>query len=114
MLLYSIEPLLSYREIVCWLKKIWEQFPLEIVKNLFTGGGYFFENTADHSRDTKSESDVESLNQQNLTFIDCRYDAKTFYLGLTSRGYNSTRSTVTVSKKGIFVKVYSKKLKRGS
>ena len=63
MLLYSIEPLLSPQEIVCWLKEIWEWFPLQIVKNLFGGSGYFVEDTVDYSGDTESESDVEFINQ---------------------------------------------------
>ena len=95
MLLYSIEPLFSNHEIVCWLKEIWEQFPLEVVKNSFTGSGYFFEDTVHYSGDAESESDVESLNQWNLMFIDFRYDTETFYLSPASRGYNSTRSTVS-------------------
>ena len=61
----SLEPgqlmlTLTRKEILCWLKEIWEQFPLEMVQNSFTGSGYFFENTVDYSGDTGSESEVES------------------------------------------------------
>ena len=53
-------PTPTRKEILCWLKEIWEQFPLEIVKNSFSGSGYFFEDTVDYSGGTESESDVES------------------------------------------------------
>ena len=41
-------------------KEISERFYLKIVKNSFTGSGYFFEGTVDYSGDTESESDIES------------------------------------------------------
>ena len=56
----QLMPTPTRKEILCWLKEIWEQFPLEIVKNSFTGNGYFFEDTFDYSGDIESESDVES------------------------------------------------------
>ena len=50
----------SRKDTVGWLKEIWDQFRVEIVKNSFTGSGYFFEDTVDYSRDTESESDIQS------------------------------------------------------
>ena len=48
------------KEILCWLKEMWEQFPSEIVKNSFTGRSYFFGDAVDYYGETASESDVES------------------------------------------------------
>ena len=48
------------KNIACWLKEIWGEFPIQIVMNSLTESGYFFEDTADYSRDTEFESDVES------------------------------------------------------
>ena len=56
----QLMPAPTRKEILCCLKERWEQFPLEIIKNSFTGSGYFFEDTVDYSGDTESESDVES------------------------------------------------------
>ncbi len=53
-------PSRTKKEIVRWLKAIWEEFPIQIVKNSFRGSGYFFEDTIDYSGETESESDVES------------------------------------------------------
>ena len=51
------------KEILCWLKEIREQLPLEIVNNSFTGSSYFFEDTVYFSGNIESETDVESYNQ---------------------------------------------------
>ena len=56
----QLMPTSTRKEILCRPKEISEQFPLEIVNNLFTDNGYFFEDTVDSSGDTESESDVES------------------------------------------------------
>ncbi len=42
-----------------WLKEIWDEFPVEIVKNSFTGSGYYFEDGIDYSGETESESDSD-------------------------------------------------------
>ena len=47
-------------DILIWLKTIWEEFPIEIVKNSFLGSGYFYEDGVDYSGDTESESDIDS------------------------------------------------------
>ena len=47
------------KDIVNWLDEIWQQFPVQIVKNSFRGSGYFFENTVDYSGETESESDSD-------------------------------------------------------
>ena len=41
-----------------WLKKIWKEFPTQIVQNSFTGSGYFYEDGIDYSGETESESDA--------------------------------------------------------
>ena len=50
----------SRKDMVGYLKHIWDEFPIEIFKNSLTRSGSFFEDTADYSGDTESESDVES------------------------------------------------------
>ena len=50
----------SRKDVACWLKEIWDEFPTEIVKNPSTGKGCFFENPVDYSGDTESESEVKS------------------------------------------------------
>ena len=48
------------RKDVCdWLKKIWAVFPVEIVKNSFTGSGYYYIDGIDYTGETESESDLE-------------------------------------------------------
>ena len=44
------------KDVLLWLKKIWEEFPVEIVKNSFTGSGYYFEDGIDYSGEMESES----------------------------------------------------------
>ena len=44
----ELMPSPARKEVVRSLKEIWDQFPIEIVKNSFTGSGYFFEDTVDY------------------------------------------------------------------
>ena len=55
----ELMPSPSRKDMVGWVKKIWDEFPIKIVKNSFTGSGYFFEDTIDYSGDTESEFDEE-------------------------------------------------------
>ena len=41
------------------MKTIWDEFPINIVQNSFTGCGYVFEDGIDYSMDAESESDNE-------------------------------------------------------
>ena len=50
-------------DVLEWLKKIWHEFPVEIVQNSFKGCGYVFEDDVDYSMDTESESECESGNE---------------------------------------------------
>ena len=61
---YALEPgekLLApkRKDMLLWLKTIWESFPTEIVQFSFTGSGYYFEDNVDYSGDTESESEAE-------------------------------------------------------
>ena len=47
------------KEILQWLEVIWEEFPIEIVKNSFTGSGYVYEDGVDYSGETESDSETE-------------------------------------------------------
>ena len=47
------------KDVLIWLKEIWDEFPVEIVKNSFTGSGYYFEDGIDYSGETESESDSD-------------------------------------------------------
>ena len=47
------------KDVFEWVKKIWEKFPVEIVKNSFIGSGYYFEEGIDYSGETESESDID-------------------------------------------------------
>ena len=47
------------KQIFSWLLDIWKEFPIQIVKNSFTGSRYFHHDTFDYSGDTESESDLE-------------------------------------------------------
>ena len=40
-----------------WLKEIWDMFPVEIIKNSFTGSGYYLEDGIDWSAEMESEFD---------------------------------------------------------
>ena len=42
-----------------WLKKIWYQLPVEIIKNSFKGWAYVFEEGKDYGIETESESEEE-------------------------------------------------------
>ena len=44
------------KDVILWLKKIWEEFPVEMMKNSFTGSEYCFEDGIDYSGETESES----------------------------------------------------------
>ena len=46
-------------DVLTWLKKVWNKFPAEIVRNSFKGYGYVFEDTVDYSMATESESEME-------------------------------------------------------
>ena len=52
-------PTPTRKDIVGWLKQIWDEFPVQIVKNSFTGSGYFYEDTVDYSGDTESDSELD-------------------------------------------------------
>ena len=56
----ELMPSPTRKAVVCWLKEIWYEFPIEIVKNSFTGSGNSFEDTVDYSGEIESESDLES------------------------------------------------------
>ncbi len=45
------------KDVFIWLKEIWEEFPLKIVKYSFTGSGYVFKDGIDCSGETESDSD---------------------------------------------------------
>ena len=47
------------KDVLNWLKTIWEAFPPSIVQNSFTGSGYYFEDNADYSGDTDSDSEAD-------------------------------------------------------
>ena len=47
------------KNIAEWPEEIWQQFPVQIVKNSFRGSGYFFKDTIDYSGETESESDAD-------------------------------------------------------
>ena len=48
------------KDICDWLKEIWAQFPVKIVKNSFAGKGYFNIDGIDNTGETESRSDLES------------------------------------------------------
>lgn len=50
-------PVPKRHEVVTWLKKIWDEFPEEIVRNSFRGSGYVFEEGVDYNGETESESE---------------------------------------------------------
>ena len=58
-LLESGKKLLSpkRKDILNWLKEIWDTYPVEIVTNPFTGSGYYFEHGIDWSAEMESESE---------------------------------------------------------
>ncbi len=41
------------------MKTIWDEFPIDIVQNSFTGCGYVLKDGIDYIMDTESESDNE-------------------------------------------------------
>ena len=45
------------KDVLNWFKEIWDKFLVEVVKNSFTGSGYYFEDGIDYSAETESESD---------------------------------------------------------
>ena len=47
------------KQIVSRLQEIWKRLSIQIVKNLFTGNEYFFDDEVDYSGDTKSKSILE-------------------------------------------------------
>ena len=49
----------SRKGVVVWLKEIWDEVPIKITENSFTGSTYFFEDAVEYSRDTESESEIE-------------------------------------------------------
>ena len=46
-------------DVLGWLKNIWDNFPIEIVKNSFIDDKYYLEDTFDFSGETESESNTE-------------------------------------------------------
>ena len=48
------------QDVLIWLKRIWDEFPVEIVKNSFTGSGYLFEDGIDYSGETESETESDT------------------------------------------------------
>ena len=49
----------KYADKLNWLKKMWQEFTMQIVKNSFKGCGYVLEGGIDDTVDTQSESDLE-------------------------------------------------------
>ena len=47
------------KEILEWLKNIWKRFSVEIVRNSFTGYGYFFEEGINCETELETESDSD-------------------------------------------------------
>ena len=52
-------PATKRKDVLNWLKNIWEAFSPSIVQNSFTGSGYYYEDNFDYNGDTASDSDVD-------------------------------------------------------
>ena len=47
------------KDILLWLRKIWREFSVSIVRYLFVGSGYYYEDGIDYNRETESDSDID-------------------------------------------------------
>ena len=45
--------------ILIWLRNIWNEFPVFIVRNSFIGSGYYDEDGNDYNGETESDSDID-------------------------------------------------------
>ena len=52
------------KDVLNWLKEIWDEFQVEIVKNSFTGSGYYVEDGVVYKAKTESEYDYNELFNQ--------------------------------------------------
>ena len=47
------------KDILLWLRKIWKEFPVSIVRNSCIGSGYYYEDGIDYNGETESDSDID-------------------------------------------------------